>query len=304
MSNSLSFADRLATAVTTKKSVVCVGLDPRFAQLPDCLRDSVNDGHAGVAKAYRDFCRGIIDVVAEMVPVVKPQAAFFEAIGPEGTVALADVISYANQRGLIVILDGKRGDIGSTATAYAEGYLGAGDRSPWGSDALTVNPYLGEDAIEPFVDQCDRRDAGIFVLVKTSNPGGGLLQDRVSEGATVYQATADLVTKLNTSRLGDCGFGPVGSVVGATYPEQLAELREQMPTSWILIPGFGAQGGGADDVRSGFNRDGLGAVVNSSRHIIFAHARPEFSGKYGHHEWQRAVEAATEEMNAQLAFIH
>ncbi|MGI9470196.1 MAG: orotidine-5'-phosphate decarboxylase [Rubripirellula sp.] len=295
----MHFADRLAAAVRESGSITCVGLDPRKAQLPAPLRDSVRQDSADEwAAAYTQFCCEIIDVVAGKVACVKPQAAFFEQLGPAGMVALGQVIQYARQAGLLVITDGKRNDIGSTATAYADGYLG--QASPWGSDSLTVSPYLGRDSLEPFVEMCDAREAGIFVLVKTSNPGGGLLQDRVSDGQSVYERVAELVTELNGSRLGQGGYGPVGTVVGATYPEQLAELRQAMPTSWILVPGFGAQGGGAADVLVGLDEDGLGAVVNSSRHIIFAHAREEYREKYGDERWQDAVALATQEMNEQL----
>ena len=246
----MNFADRLAAAVKRTGSVACVGLDPRAAQLPTPLRESVaNDSADAWAAAYTQFCTEIIDVVKDSVPCVKPQAAFFEQLGPAGMISLGEVIRYANKNGLLVITDGKRNDIGSTATAYAQAYLGAGSASPWGSDSLTVSPYLGRDSLEPFVDVCDERDAGVFVLVKTSNPGGGLLQDRETEGQTVYARVAELLTELNSSRVGENGYGPLGAVVGATYPEQLAEMRAAMPHSWILVPGFGAQGGGAADVQ-------------------------------------------------------
>ena len=298
----MKFGDRLAKAVKRTGSVVCVGLDPRRAQLPAPLVNSVvADSPDAWAAIYTQFCTEIIDAVADKVPCVKPQAAFFEQLGPAGMISLSEVIRYANKKGLLVITDGKRNDIGSTATAYADAYLGVS--SPWGSDSLTVSPYLGRDSLEPFVEVCDKRDGGIFVLVKTSNPGGGLLQDRETEGQSVYQRVAELVKELNESRVGDSGYGPVGAVVGATYPQQLAEMREAMPSSWILIPGFGAQGGGADDVKAGFDSNGLGAVVNSSRHIIFAHARPEFKDTYGDARWQDAVAKATDEMNDQLSVL-
>lgn len=297
----MKFADRLADAVRQNRSVACVGLDPRKASLPAPIRDSVSSDHPDTwAAAYTQFCKEIIDVAVGKCACVKPQAAFFEELGPAGMVALGEVIQYASAKGLMVITDAKRNDIGSTATAYAHAYLGAGASSPWGSDSLTVSPYLGEDSLEPFVSVCDQRDAGIFVLVKTSNPGGGLLQDRTTDGQTVYRRVASLVTQLNETRLGEGGYGPVGAVVGATYPDQLAELRDAMPTAWILIPGFGAQGGGADDVKPGFDASGLGAVVNSSRHIIFAHQRPEFAQKFGDARWQDAVAAAIDEMNGVL----
>ncbi len=295
----MKFADRLAEAVKRTGSVTCVGLDPRKSQLPAPIRDSVTADSADAwAAAYTQFCTEIIDVVAGLVPCVKPQAAFFEQLGPAGMISLGEVIAHARRAGLLVITDGKRNDIGSTATAYADAYLGAS--SPWGSDSLTVSPYLGRDSLEPFVVVCEQRAAGIFVLVKTSNPGGGLLQDRETDGQTVYARVAQLVTELNSSRLGESGYGPVGAVVGATYPEQLAEMRLAMPNSWILIPGFGAQGGGAADVLAGFDSKGLGAIVNSSRHIIFAHARDEYRDRFGDGRWQDAVAEATREMNEQL----
>jgi orotidine-5'-phosphate decarboxylase len=295
----MQFADQMAAAVRKTGSITCVGLDPRKDQLPAPLRDSVrNNTDTEWAEAYCQFCCEIIDVVAGIVPCVKPQAAFFEALGPQGMVALGSVIQHARQAGLLVITDGKRNDIGSTATAYADAYLGAA--SPWGSDSLTVSPYLGRDSLEPFVEVCQERDAGIFVLVKTSNPGGGLFQDRQTDGQTVYQAVAQLLTELNQGRIGTSGYGPAGAVVGATYPEQLAELREAMPTSWILVPGFGAQGGAAADVMLGLDAQGLGAVVNNSRNLIFAHARQEYRDRFGDARWQDAVAEATKSMNEQL----
>ncbi|MEM9317210.1 MAG: orotidine-5'-phosphate decarboxylase [Pseudomonadota bacterium] len=298
----MPFSTRLADAVLHTKSVTCVGLDPRKASLPAPIRDAVaNDRPEEWAAAYTQFCCEIIDVVAGLVPVVKPQAAFFEELGPAGMIALGEVISYARKKELLVILDGKRNDIGSTAQAYAEAYLGA--ESPWGSDSLTVSPYLGRDSIEPFVEGCDARAAGIFVLVKTSNPGGGLLQNRETDGQTVFARVAELLTELNQGRHDSNGYGPLGAVVGATYPEELIQMRAAMPNSWILVPGFGAQGGGADDVRAAFDSSGLGAVVNSSRHIIFAHSRPEYADKYGDAKWHEAVRAATEQMNGQLDVV-
>ena len=298
----MKFSKRLAAEVRKTKSVTCVGLDPRKTQLPAPIRDSVvTDSADEWAAAYTQFCNEIVDVVAGLVPCVKPQAAFFEQLGPAGMIALGEVVAYARRAGLLVIMDGKRNDIGSTATAYADGFLGS--HSAWGCDALTVSPYLGRDSLEPFADLCVERDAGIFVLVKTSNPGGGLLQDRSTDGQTVYQRVADLVTELNREQLDESGYGPIGAVVGATYPEQLAELREALPYSWILIPGFGAQGGGVEDVAAGFRGDGLGAVVNSSRNIIFAHAREEYKDSLGDSRWQDAVAAATKQMNDQLSVV-
>jgi len=210
-------------------------------------------------------------------------------------------VRYASEKGLLVILDGKRNDIGSTAQAYAEGFLGSGDKSGWGADALTVSPYLGDDSLSPFVEVAQQRGAGIFVLVKTSNPGGGAFQDLVADGRPIYRHVAEHVETLAADTAGDCGYGCVGAVVGATYPQQLDELRKAMPHTWFLIPGYGSQGGTAADVAGGFDADGLGAIVNSSRAIIFAHARPEYAERFGPSRWQEAVEAATRQMIEKLA---
>jgi orotidine-5'-phosphate decarboxylase len=238
---------------------------------------------------------------------VKPQAAFFEQLGPLGCVALGNVMAYAASKGLLVILDGKRNDIGSTAQAYAEAYLGPGDASPWGADALTVSPYLGDDSLKPFVEVAQARGAGIFVLVKTSNPGGKRFQDLVADGRPLYRHVAEYVQSLATltrrASEGDStelSYGLVGAVVGATYPQQLAELRQAMPHTWLLIPGFGAQGGTAKDCAAAFDEQGLGAIVNNSRGIIFAHSRKDYAGRFNPACWQDAVEAATREMIEQL----
>ena len=292
------FADRLIAAVRRCQNPVLVGLDPRAESLPKGLRVENPRDYAAVAEAYRRFCRDVIDVVAPLVPIVKPQAAFFEEIGPLGMVALGDVIAYARSCGLLVILDGKRNDIGSTATAYAQGYLG--ESSPWAADSLTVSPYLGDDSLEPFVKVATERGAGVFVLVKTSNPGGQLFQDLIAAGRPLYQHVATYVEQLAVQTVGQGGYGAVGAVAGATYPEELAQLRAQMPHTWFLVPGFGAQAGTAADVAAAFDASGLGAVINNSRNIIFAHSRREYKDTYGDARWQGAVEAATRDMIAQL----
>jgi orotidine-5'-phosphate decarboxylase len=285
--------------VRQQKTPVLIGLDPRYESLPAALQFA-EDGNdrANRARAYQEFCRGVIDVVAPLVPAVKPQAAFFEQLGPAGAAALADVIRYARGRGLIVIIDGKRNDIGSTAAAYADGYLGAS--SAWGGDALTISPYLGDDSLQPFVDVARANAAGLFLLVKTSNPGSGQFQDLVAEGEPVYRHVARHVARLAAEDAGDYGFGTTGAVVGATYPDQLAELRGLMPNSWLLIPGYGSQGGTAGDVAAAFRSDGLGAIVNNSRGIIFAHRQAAYSERFGESRWQEAVEAATRDMIAAL----
>jgi orotidine-5'-phosphate decarboxylase len=297
-----SFSDQLEAAVAQRQTPVLVGLDPRLELLPEALvPPEAGKDKSRVAEAYRAFCRGVVDVVAPLVPAVKPQAAFFEQLGPAGMLALADVIQYAQAQGLLVILDGKRNDIGSTAAAYADGLLGRGGLSAWGADALTVSPYLGDDSLTPFVDVAVQRQAGIFVLVKTSNPGGGMFQDLVAAGRPLYKHVAGHVERLAADTAGECGYGAVGAVVGATWPEQLAELREEMPHAWFLVPGFGSQGGTARDAAAAFDPQGRGAIVNNSRGIIFAHRRAEYAGRFGPSRWQEAVEAATRDMILQLA---
>ncbi len=297
----LPFSDRLDAAVRRCGNPVLVGLDPRGEMLPKGLLPLGRAANLSQqAAAYGTFCRGVIDVVAPLVPAVKPQAAFFEQLGPPGMDVLAATIRYAEEKGLLVVLDGKRNDIGSTATAYARGMLGSGGQSPWGADAITVSPYLGDDSLRPFVEVAVERDAGVFVLVKTSNPGGGMFQDLRADGRPLYRHVAQYVEQLARQTTGTCGYGAIGAVVGATYPEQLAELRAEMPHAWFLVPGFGSQGGTASDVAAAFDPQGRGAIVNNSRGIIFAHARSPYAERFGAARWQEAVEAATLDMIRQL----
>ncbi len=297
----LPFADRLDAAVKRCRNPVLVGLDPRAESLPEGMLPQGTDATAAeTAAAYGRFCRGVIDVVAPLIPVVKPQAAFFEQLGPAGMTVLAELIEYAQSKGLLVILDGKRNDIGSTAAAYARGILGSAGQSAWGADALTVSPYLGDDSLRPFIDVAVERGAGVFVLVKTSNPGGKMFQDLVADGRPLYRHVAEYVERQAVETLGTCNYGAVGAVVGATYPEQLAELRSAMPHTTFLVPGFGSQGGTARDVAAAFDPQGRGAVVNNSRGIIFAHAAKPYCERFGAARWQEAVEAATRNMIDQL----
>ncbi len=293
------FAARLAAAIKAKHTPACIGLDPRREALPPALGAGAMsaDDPAALAAIFTDFCRGVIDVVAPLVPIVKPQLACFEALGPHGMTALASVIAHARAKGLLVLADGKRGDIGSTAEAYAAGWLAG----PWAADALTVNPYLGLDSIEPFVKTASDRGAGIFILVKTSNPGSKDFQDLTTDGRTIYEHVAAGVEALAARTAAGATYGAVGAVVGATWPKQLDDLRAAMPHAWILVPGFGRQGGRAADVRGAFHADGLGALVVSARDVIFAHARPEMNEGLAAGQWQTAVERAAHDMIARLA---
>jgi orotidine-5'-phosphate decarboxylase len=280
------FADRLAAAVRAKGTALCVGLDPRRESLPQSLRQRHG---ADPAAAYEEFCLRVLDLVAPVCGVVKPQSAFFEACGPAGFAALQRVLRRARDLGLVTVLDAKRGDIATTAAAYAEAAFDA-----LGADALTVNPYLGRDAIEPFLARARRDGRGLFVLVRTSNAGAGLFQDLVCDGRPLYQHVAAAVADWNGGGLGACGLGDVGAVVGATHPAELKLLREQLPDVWLLVPGYGAQGGTAAEVRAALRPDGLGAVVNSSRGVTFPFAP-------GDPDWEAKVAAAANAAAAELA---
>jgi orotidine-5'-phosphate decarboxylase len=258
------FADRLADSVRRKRAALCVGLDPRRESLPDEIRRLYGDSPDGIASAYEAFCLRVLDAVAPFAAVVKPQSAFFEACGPRGFAALQTVLARARDLGLPTILDAKRGDIASTATAYADAAFDV-----FNADALTVNPYLGRDAVEPFLTAARKTGRGLFVLVRTSNPGAGLFQDLDCGGRKLFEVVGDEVARWSAENAGSCGYGDVGAVVGATHPAELRALRERLPNVWFLVPGYGAQGGTAADVRAALRADGLGAVVNSSRGVTF-----------------------------------
>ena len=298
------FADRLTDAVRRCGNPLCVGLDPRWESLPKELRERhKGESLAQVAAAFEEFGRRVIDIVSGRVPILKPQAAFFEACGSEGFAAMGRLLEYARARGLLTLLDSKRGDIASTASAYADaafaGTTIAGRVHPvWQADALTVNPYLGRDAVEPFITAARRVDAGVFILVRTSNPGAGLFQDLIVKShdgpdRPLYQHVGEAVAGWARENLGTCGLGDVGAVVGATYPAEMALLRQQMPEVVFLVPGFGAQGGTAEDTRPAFRADGMGAIVNSSRGITspFQPDQPD---------WEARIDAATRDTIAAL----
>lgn len=269
------FSDRLAEAVR-EKGPLCVGIDPRWESLPKAIRALNVDAplEERVGAAYWRFASRVLELVAPFAAALKPQAAFFEQAGPKGLITLRHIMQHATELGFVTILDAKRGDIASTATAYADAaFAGAvidGEACPvWDADSLTINPYLGRDAVEPFLSAAKKADRGVFVLVRTSNPGAGLFQDLVCDGKPVYRHVAAEVVKWNASTLGACGLGDVGAVVGATHPRELVELRAAMPDVWLLVPGYGAQGGTAADVKAAYRADGLGAIVNSSRGVTF-----------------------------------
>jgi orotidine-5'-phosphate decarboxylase len=268
----VAFSDRVADSVERKRSQLVVGLDPRIDLLPVELRGEASHGRAAAAAAVERFCKGIVDAVAPYAAAVKPQVAFFEALGAEGWAALDAVCRYASEIGLLVIADGKRGDIGPTARAYAAAFLERRGDDPPLADALTVNPYLGSDAMEPFLAACRRDGAGIFVLVRTSNSGGRDIQEAIlSDGTPVWRHVAGLVREWGEDLVGERGMSSVGAVVGATVPRVVGEARRAMPQSIMLLPGVGAQGASPADVARAFTSGPASALVNASRSVIYAY---------------------------------
>ncbi|MEK7523427.1 MAG: orotidine-5'-phosphate decarboxylase [Patescibacteria group bacterium] len=304
---SLNFADRLVAAIKQKGTPVCVGLDPRLENIPSFLKTKHihEKGRSFVAAAdtFLEFNKGIIDAIHDLVPAVKPQFAFYEQYGFSGVWAFEETCKYAQEKGLMVIADAKCNDIGTTAEAYANTFLGETDVfgekvSVMDCDAVTVNPYLGYDGVKPFMEVCKKRGKGIFVLVKTSNPSSGDLQDRMTEDKLRnYEVTAHLLEAWGADEIGKCGYSSIGAVVGATYPDEAARLRKVMPHVYFLVPGYGAQGAKAKDVKACFNEDGLGALINNGRDIIFAWEKSETSEK----DYAAAARVAVLEMKKKLA---
>lgn len=271
--------DRLIERIQTMKNPSVAGLDTKLDYIPRSISgpylEKFDDPLAGAAEAILEFNRGMIDALCDVVPAVKPQAAYYEMYGWQGVRALAETIAYARKKGMYVILDGKRNDIGATMEAYTAAHLGrtlinGAEVAPFNADSLTVNGYLGTDGISPLLDACRKYDKSIFVLAKTSNPSSGELQDQKLDGIPVYQAMGEMCERWGSDTVGKYGYSAVGAVVGATYPEQLTELREKLPHTFFLVPGYGAQGGGAAGLRGAFDQNGIGAVVNSSRAILTA----------------------------------
>lgn len=271
--------ERLIEKIIEKKSPIVVGLDPRLENLPKELVLSSFEKHGESLKAVSEaiiaFNKAIIDAVHDLVPAVKPQIAFYEQYGLEGMGAYLETCEYAKKKGLIVIGDIKRGDIGTTSKAYSIAHLGTvhiGTHAfkAFDTDIITVNPYLGDDCLKEFMDEVKAEDKGLFVLVKTSNKSSGQIQDLTVDGEKVYEKVAKMVSDWNEKTQGPSGYSPIGAVVGATYPAEMDKLRLKMPHAFFLVPGYGAQGGTAKDIVGAFNLDGLGAVINSSRGIIYA----------------------------------
>lgn len=304
-----NFSDRLIDRIREKGNAICVGLDPRMEKIPmfvkeRALTENPKDMLRASAEAILMFNQGIIDAVCELVPVVKPQFAFYEEYGAEGVRVFGETIEYAKSKGLLTIADVKRNDIGSTAEASARAFLSettlidGSKKVLFDADCITVTAYPGWDGVKPFVDECNKHGKGIFIWVKSSNPSGGDLQDLVmADGRSVYEIMGYFVDSWGADSLGEYGYSSIGAVVGATYPDQAALLRQIMPNAFFLVPGYGAQGGGAADVMPCFNEDGLGALINSSRDIIFAYEKSDY---FGEREYDEAARSAVLAMQKSL----
>lgn len=303
--------DKLVANIKRTNAPVLVGLDPMLSYIPTGIVNRAIQEHGetleAAAAAVWEYNKGIIDATYDLIPAVKPQIAMYEQFGIPGLTVFKKTVDYCKDKGLVVIEDAKRGDIGSTSAAYAIGHLGhvqIGEKKLSGinSDFMTVNPYFGTDGVKPFVDVCKEDKKGIFILVKTSNPSSGELQDLEIDGKPLYHIVGEYVDKWGADCIGECGYSRVGAVVGATYPQMGKVLRDVMPKSYILVPGYGAQGGTADELRPYFNEDGLGAIVSSSRGIICAYKQEKYA-KYGEGGYAEASRQAVLDMKEDIASI-
>ena len=299
--------DNLIEKIKETNSPIVMGLDPRYEMIPEIVRKKYTNDLEGISKAILEYNKELIDNTYDIIPAIKPQLAFYEMFGIEGMKAFKETCEYAKEKGMIVIADAKRGDIGSTAKGYSNAYLG---KTTIGKeeievfkniDFLTVNPYMGVDSIKPFMEDCIKYDKGIFVLVKTSNPSSGELQDlRLENGQTVYEHVAELVEEWGKEIRGKYNYSSVAAVVGATYPKQLEEIRKKAPHTYFLIPGYGAQGGKAEDIALGFDANGLGGIVNASRSLMCAYKAEEWKEKYSEEEYGKATRAEAIKMKDEL----
>ena len=298
---------QLIEKIQKTKAPICVGLDPMLSYVPEHIQAAAFEQYGetleGAAEAIWQFNKEIVDHTFDLIPSVKPQIAMYEQFGIEGLKVYKRTVDYCKEKGLVVIGDAKRGDIGSTSAAYAAGHIGSvqvGSKtySAFDTDFLTVNPYLGTDGVKPFVDVCNSHDRGLFVLVKPSNPSSGEFQDRLIDGRPLYEWVAEKVVEWGNASM-DGEYSNVGAVVGATYPEMSRILRNLMPHTYFLVPGYGAQGGTAEDLKHCFNKDGLGAIVNSSRGIIAAYKQEKYK-KFGAENFAEASRQAVIDMAADI----
>ena len=298
--------DRLIKKIKETNNPTVMGLDPRYEMIPKCVTDKYPKDLEGAAKAIIEYNKALIDAIYDIIPAIKLQIAFYEMFGIPGMKAFFDTCKYAREKGMIVIADVKRGDIGSTAQGYSNAFLGKTpigekEESIYDVDFVTVNPYMGTDCVKPFIEDCKKYNKGIFILVKTSNPSSGELQDlKLENGKEVYMQVAELVEKWGEDLIGECGYSSIAAVVGATYPEQLEKIRKVAPHTYFLIPGYGAQGGKAGDIALGFDSNGLGGIVNASRSLMCAYKSDRWKDIYREEEYAKATRVEALRMKDEL----
>ena len=301
--------NKLVDKITKTQAPIVVGLDPMMKFIPEHIKQAAfkeyGETLAGAGEAIWQYNKAIVDATYDLIPAVKPQIAMYEQFGIEGLIAFKKTVDYCKSKDLVIIGDVKRGDIGSTSEAYAVGHLGkvtVGSKQYYGfdEDFATVNPYLGSDGIKPFVNVCKEENKGLFILAKTSNPSSGEFQDRLVDGKPLYVVVAEKIAEWGADHVGSCGYSYIGAVVGATYPEMGKALRKVMPKNYILVPGYGAQGGKGKDLVHFFNEDGLGAIINSSRGIIAAYQQEAYA-KFGAEHFAEASRQAVLDMQADIA---
>lgn len=301
--------DNLIDKIKQTNNPTVMGLDPRYEMLPNYVTSKYPQTLEGVADAIIEYNKALIDATFDIVPAVKPQIAFYEMFGIPGMRAFEETCKYAKEKGMVVIVDAKRGDIGSTAQGYSNAYLGKtkiGDieQSIFDADFLTVNPYMGTDCVKPFVEDCKKYNKGLFILVKTSNPSSGELQDiKLENGEEVYANVAGLVEKWGEDLRGEYGYSSIAAVVGATYPGQLEAIRNMAPHTFFLIPGYGAQGGKASDIALGFDENGIGGIVNASRSLMCAYKSDLWKDKFSEEEYAQATRAEAIRMRDELTAV-
>ncbi len=298
--------DQLIEKIKIMKNPTVIGLDPRYEMLPKCVKDKYPKTLEGVGQAIIEYNKALIDAIYDIIPAIKPQIAFYEMYGIPGMQAFKVTCEYAKQKGMFVIADIKRGDIGSTAQGYSNAYLGKtkieeNEQSLYDIDFVTVNPYMGTDCVKPFIDDCKKYNKGLFILVKTSNPSLGELQDvKLENGEEVYTRVAKYVEKWGEELRGEYNYSSISAVVGATYPEQLKQLRQIAPHTYFLIPGYGAQGGKAEDIALGFDENGLGGIVNASRSLMCAYKSDMWKDKFEEKDYAKATRAEAIRMKEEL----
>lgn len=298
--------DKLIKKIKETQNPTVIGLDPRYEMLPQCVTSKYTQDLEGASKAIIEYNKALIDATYDIIPAIKPQIAFYEMFGIEGMKAFKETCKYAKQKGMIVIADIKRGDIGSTAQGYSNAFLGktkTGEKeeSIFDVDFVTINPYMGTDCVKPFIEDCKKYGKGVFILVKTSNPSSGEIQDLKTEnGEEIYTKVAQLVEKWGEELRGEYGYSSIAAVVGATYPEQLKQIRETAPHTYFLIPGYGAQGGKAEDIALGFDDKGLGGIINASRSLMCAYKSDRWKGQFDETEYAQATRAEALRMKEEL----